>query len=106
MLGGDVYWDHPMNSSVRYETDFWPFKVATDVVLNGTAYAPGGEPATSCVVVAAGRRSAQDDRRHRRSRGAVSWQDATPVVHRSRAVHGDAAALRTSRTAAPMCSRT
>lgn len=50
ILGGDVYWDHPMNSSVRYETDFWPFKLATDVVLNGTAYAPGGQPAASCFV--------------------------------------------------------
>ena len=49
-MGGDVYWDHPMNSSVRYETDFWPFKLATDVVLNGTACVPGGEPATSCFV--------------------------------------------------------
>ncbi len=50
VLAGDVYWDHPMNSSVRYETDFWPFKLATDVVLNGTAYAPGGRPTTACVV--------------------------------------------------------
>lgn len=49
VLGGDVFWDHPMNSSVRFETDFWPFKVATDVVLNGSAYAPGGRPTTSCV---------------------------------------------------------
>ncbi len=50
LVAGDVYWDHPMNSSIRYESDFVPFKVATDVVLNGTAYAPGGEPATSCLV--------------------------------------------------------
>jgi hypothetical protein len=50
LAAGDVYWDHPMNSSVRFESDFWPFKVATDVVLNGTAYAPGGSPTTSCVV--------------------------------------------------------
>lgn len=50
IFGGDIYWDHPMNSSVRYETDFWPFKLATDVVLNGTAFAPGGEPVASCVV--------------------------------------------------------
>jgi hypothetical protein len=50
ILGGDVYWEHPMNSSVRYETDFWPFKVATDVVLNGTAYSPGGEPVASSFV--------------------------------------------------------
>jgi len=50
LVPGDVYWDHPMNSSVRYESDFFPFKVATDVVLNGTAFAPGGTPAASCVV--------------------------------------------------------
>jgi hypothetical protein len=50
IVSGDVYWDHPMNSSVRYESDFCPFKVATDVVLNGTAYAPGGTPTTSCSV--------------------------------------------------------
>ena len=47
---GDVYWDHPMNSSVRYESDFIPFKVGTDVVLNGTVYAPGGTPTPSCTV--------------------------------------------------------
>jgi hypothetical protein len=50
IFGGDVHWDHPMNSSVRYETDFWPFKVATDVVLNGTACAPGAVATTSCNV--------------------------------------------------------
>jgi hypothetical protein len=50
ILAGDVYWDHPMNSSVRFESDFFPFKVATDVVLNGTAYAPGGSPTSSCIV--------------------------------------------------------
>ena len=47
---GDVPWDDPMNSSVRYESDFIPFKLATDVVCNGTAYAPGGIPTASCVV--------------------------------------------------------
>jgi hypothetical protein len=50
IFGGDVHWDHPMNSSVRYETDFWPFKVATDVVLNGTAYTPRGSASASCSV--------------------------------------------------------
>ena len=50
IVAGDVYWDHPMNSSVRFESDFFPFKVATDVVLNGTAFAPGGAPTDSCVV--------------------------------------------------------
>jgi hypothetical protein len=47
---GDVHWDDPMNSSVRYESDFVPFKLATDVVLNGTAHAPNGARTTSCVV--------------------------------------------------------
>lgn len=47
---GEVFWDHPMNSSVRYETDFTPFKLGTDVVLNGTAYAPRGTPTASCAV--------------------------------------------------------
>ena len=41
---GEVFWDHPMNSSVRYESDFIPFKLATDVVLNGHAHAPDGSP--------------------------------------------------------------
>ena len=50
LVPGDVYWDDPMNSSFRHESDFIPFKLATDVVLNGKAYAPGGEPVTSCVV--------------------------------------------------------
>jgi hypothetical protein len=47
---GDVPWDDPMNSSVRYESDFIPFKLATDVVLNGKAYAPCERPTTCCLV--------------------------------------------------------
>jgi hypothetical protein len=47
---GDVYWDDPMNSSVRLESDFIPFKLATDVVLNGSAHAPRGIPTASCIV--------------------------------------------------------
>ena len=46
LVPGDVFWDDPMNSSVRYESDFAPYKVATDVVLNGTVYAPGGSART------------------------------------------------------------
>ena len=42
LLGGDKHYADPMNSTVRFESDFIPFKLATDVVLNGTAYAPGG----------------------------------------------------------------
>jgi hypothetical protein len=47
---GEVFWDDPMNSSVRFESDFIPFKLATDVVLNGKAYAPRGIPTASCMV--------------------------------------------------------
>jgi hypothetical protein len=40
---GDVPWGDPMNSSVKFESDFVPFKLGTDVVLNGTAHSPGGQ---------------------------------------------------------------
>jgi len=43
----DVYHDpgDPETCSVKYENDLSPFKVATDVVVIGTVYAPGGEAA-------------------------------------------------------------
>lgn len=47
---GDIFWGDPMNSTVRYESDFIPYKLATDVVINGKAYAPNGTPTTSCLV--------------------------------------------------------
>jgi len=36
---GDIHYDGPMNSSVQCESDFVPYKLKTDVVLNGNAYA-------------------------------------------------------------------
>jgi hypothetical protein len=48
IVPGDVHWDDPMNSSVRYESDLVPFKVATDVVLNGTVHTPGGVARKTC----------------------------------------------------------
>lgn len=50
LVPGDVPWGNPMNSTVRFESDFIPFKLETDVVLNGKVYAPRGVPTTSCVV--------------------------------------------------------
>ncbi len=47
VISGDVYYDDPMNSPVKLESDFIPFKLATDVVVNATAYAPNGAPTTS-----------------------------------------------------------
>jgi hypothetical protein len=43
--GGDAE-----TSTVREETDLIPYKIATDVVVIGRAYAPGGEPATQMAV--------------------------------------------------------
>jgi hypothetical protein len=50
LVPGDAPWGNPLNSSIRHESDFVPFKLGTDVVVNGTAYAPRGEPTTSCRV--------------------------------------------------------
>jgi len=43
IIAGDLHYDTPMNSSVKFEADFVPYKIATDVVLNGKAYAPNGK---------------------------------------------------------------
>lgn len=50
LVPGDLHWADPMTSSVRCESDFVPFKLATDVVLNGRAHAPGGAPTTACTL--------------------------------------------------------
>lgn len=47
LVPGDVHYDDPLNSSVKYETDFVPYKLATDVVLHGKAYAPDGQKVPS-----------------------------------------------------------
>jgi len=43
LIPGDMYYGDPMNSTVKYETDFVPFKIATDVVFIGSAFAPQGQ---------------------------------------------------------------
>jgi hypothetical protein len=50
LVPGDVHYNDPMNSTVRFETDFVPFKLATDVVLNGRAYAPLGQRVATLMV--------------------------------------------------------
>jgi hypothetical protein len=50
LVPGDMHWDSPMNSSVLHESDLVPFKLGTDVVLNGKAYAPGGRAVPACQV--------------------------------------------------------
>jgi hypothetical protein len=49
LYGGDRHYADPMNTTVRFEADFVPYKLTTDVVLNGTAFAPGGRPAREFV---------------------------------------------------------
>lgn len=43
LIPGDVHHGDPMNSTVKFESDFIPFKLASDVVLIGKAYAPRGQ---------------------------------------------------------------
>src|SRR5258708_17053813 len=40
LVPGDVHYDDPINSTVKFESDHVPFKLATDVVLDGRACAP------------------------------------------------------------------
>ena len=49
LVPADTHYGDPMNTSVQFESDFVPFKLSTDIVLNGTAYAPGGVPTTEFV---------------------------------------------------------
>jgi len=50
LVPGDLHYEDPMNSSVKFESDLIPFKLATDVVLNGSAYAPFRRRATDLTV--------------------------------------------------------
>ena len=47
LIPGDVHYGDPMNSTVKFESDFVPFKLATDVVFNGKAFAPPGQRVVS-----------------------------------------------------------
>lgn len=53
LVAGDTHFGDPMNTSVRHESDFVPFKLATDVVLNGHAHAPGGAPVSELLATLA-----------------------------------------------------
>ena len=47
VVSGDVHYGDAANTTVKFESDFVPFKLATDVVLNGKVYAPAGRRVTS-----------------------------------------------------------
>ncbi|MBA54408.1 MAG: hypothetical protein CMK89_08140 [Pseudomonadales bacterium] len=44
------YFGEPGLSSLQYEADLIPTKPTTDIIVNGTAYAPGGKPSTEFAV--------------------------------------------------------
>jgi hypothetical protein len=46
LVMSDVFFGEPGRSAPRYESDFPPRKPRCDVLLNGSAYSPGGRPAT------------------------------------------------------------
>lgn len=46
----DAHHGDPGETSIEYECDFAPFKPRCDVVVNGSAYAPKGKPATKVPV--------------------------------------------------------
>jgi hypothetical protein len=46
LVMSDVYFGEPGLSAPRYEVDFAPRKPRCDILLNATAYAPGGRPTT------------------------------------------------------------
>jgi hypothetical protein len=50
LVMSDVFHGEPGQSAPKYEVDFAPGKRHCDVLLNGTAYAPGGKPAERCTV--------------------------------------------------------
>jgi hypothetical protein len=86
LIAGDTHFGDPMNTSVQYESDFVPFKLATDVVLNGHAYAPGNRPTFEvlatlaiadvvCSVIAIGDRTA-----HYRNGAAPVFSEPTPFT--------------------------
>jgi len=54
LIMGDVHYGEPGESSVKYESDTGPLKTATDVVLVGHAYPPGGEGSSVDVSLAVG----------------------------------------------------
>ena len=50
LVAADVFTGEPGFSAAHYESDFAPRKPKCDVLLNGSAYAPGGRPAPRVTV--------------------------------------------------------
>ena len=52
LVMSDVFYGEPGLSAPKYEVDFAPRKQRCDILLNGSAYAPGGRPASRVEVAA------------------------------------------------------
>ena len=50
LVYADEHYGEPAETSIRYECDFVPFKPRCDVLMNGSAHAPGGKSATRVTV--------------------------------------------------------
>jgi hypothetical protein len=50
LIESDAFTGEPGQSAPRYESDYAPFKPRCDVILNGSAYAPQGKPASKVPV--------------------------------------------------------
>ena len=74
----DVYWGEPGRSSVKYASDVHVGKRGTDVVLVGSAHAPGGRPVTEMLVAV----SVAERRKVVRVFGDRSWRAVTSTPSR------------------------
>ncbi len=52
IVDSDVFYGQPHQSSVRFANDLAPFKSCADIIINATAYPPGGKPNTHWAVSA------------------------------------------------------
>lgn len=50
LVFADVHHGDPATTSIRYESDFAPYKPRVDLLVNGSAYAPRGEAVTQMTV--------------------------------------------------------
>ena len=86
LVPGDRHFDDPMNSTVAFEADHVPFKLATDVVVHASAYAPGGVPVMellASIVIGTSRKDllvVGDRVAHYRPRSLPSFTEPVPFT--------------------------
>ena len=85
LVYADVHYGDPGTTSIKYECDFAPFKPKTDVLVNGSAYAPRGKPVKEMVVsLEIGRNKKEvrvvGDRRWQRGLFGLKPSSLTPFV--------------------------